>query len=73
MVGNHDITEVCQILSITPYDIFTHAVRVLPEDLRDIVDPRDVYLAYLHHNAVPDWVHEFMNDIMCEYNNPSLF
>jgi len=42
----------------------------LPEDLQDVIDPKDVFYMYVETAMCPDWVQEYVLDVI--HFDPSL-
>lgn len=54
-----DAMKACSILNCSVYDLISYAWETLPEDIRDVVDTRDVFRLYVERRYLPDWVNEY--------------
>jgi len=55
----NELERVCKQDKLRPFDVFLNAMCVLEEDIRDVVDPYDVYKLYLETGIIPTWVMQY--------------
>ena len=55
----NELERVCEQYKLRPFDVFLNAMYVLEEDIRDVVDPYDVYKLYLETGIIPTWVRQY--------------
>ena len=67
------LEKASEIQASHPYDVVLRAIAQQDPDIRDAIDAHGVYKMIRETGLLPRYVRHYVADVVCEFNNPSLF